>query len=82
MKEILYVRLKCGEFLLLLTGHVNGRDLGPLESVHEDTRRLLGEKTASLIWAASQFDPTLEAEERLTFLHNQARRVLESLDLD
>ncbi|WVZ02768.1 hypothetical protein V8G54_023574 [Vigna mungo] len=74
--------LKCGEFLLLLTGHVNGRDSAPLASIHEDTRRLLGEKTGSLIWAASQFEPTLGPEERLTFLQNQARRVLESLDLD
>ena len=79
--EILYLRLKCGEFLLLLTGHVNGRDSAPLGTIHEDTRRLLGENSASLIWAASQFDSTLNPEQRLTFLQNQARRVLESLDL-
>ena len=81
MKEILYLRLKCGEFLLLLIGHVNGRDSTPLATIHEDTRRLLGEKSASLIWAASQFGSTLDPEQRLTALQIQARRVLESLDL-
>jgi len=81
MKEILYLRLKCGEFLLLLIGHVNGRDSPPLATIHEDTRRLLGEKSASLIWAASQFGSTLDPEQRLTALQIQARRVLESLDL-
>jgi len=79
---MLYLRLKCGEFLLLLIGHVNGRDTPPLATIHEDTRRLLGEKSASLIWAASrQFDSTLDTEQRLTDLQIQARRVLESLDL-
>ncbi|KAL1822306.1 hypothetical protein ACET3Z_009084 [Daucus carota] len=71
------LRLKCGEFLLLLIGHVNGRDL----SIHEDIKRLLGEKSASLIWAASQFGSTLDPEQRLTALQIQARRVLESVDL-
>ncbi|MED6169806.1 hypothetical protein PIB30_024781 [Stylosanthes scabra] len=75
------LRLKCGEFLLLLIGHVNGRDAAPLATIHEDTRRLLGEKSASLIWAASQFGSTLDPEQRLTALQIQARRVLESLDL-
>ncbi|XP_057456841.1 uncharacterized protein LOC130747817 [Lotus japonicus] len=75
------LRLKCGEFLLLLIGHVNGRDSLPLATIHEDTRRLLGEKSASLIWAASQFGSTLDPEQRLTALQIQARRVLESLDL-
>lgn len=50
-------------------------------TIHEDIRRLLGEKSASLIWAASQFGSTLDPEQRLTALHIQARRVLESLDL-
>ncbi|KAM1816229.1 hypothetical protein FF1_000674 [Malus domestica] len=75
------LRLNCGEFLLLLIGHVNGRDRPPLATVHEDIRRLLGEKSASLIWAASQFGSTLDPEQRLTALHIQARRVIESLDL-
>lgn len=70
------LRLKCGEFLLLLIGHVNGRDL----SIHEDIKRLLGEKSASLIWAASQFGSTLDPGQRLTALQIQARRVLESVD--
>lgn len=63
--------------MLLLIGHVNGRDL----SIHEDIKRLLGEKSASLIWAASQFGSTLDPEQRLTALQIQARRVLESVDL-
>lgn len=75
------IRLRCGEFLLLLIGHVNGRQLSPMATIHEDIRRLLGEKSASLIWAASQFGSTLNPEERLMALHIQARRVLESLDL-
>ncbi|CBI23044.3 unnamed protein product, partial [Vitis vinifera] len=75
------LRMKCGEFLLLLIGHVNGRERPPLARIHEDVRRLLGEKSASLIWAASQFGSTLDPEQRLTALHIQARRVLESLDL-
>ncbi|KAL5538676.1 hypothetical protein UlMin_024300 [Ulmus minor] len=75
------LRLKCGEFLLLLIGHVNRRGRPPLSSIQEDIRRLLGEKSASLIWAASQFGSTLDPEQRLTALHIQARRVLESLDL-
>lgn len=75
------LRLKCGEFLQLLIGHVNGRDSPPLASIHEDTRRLLGETSASLIWAASQFGSTLDPEQRLTALQIQARRILESLDL-
>ncbi|KAB2623436.1 hypothetical protein D8674_041995, partial [Pyrus ussuriensis x Pyrus communis] len=73
--------LKCGEFLLLLIGHVNGRDTPPLATVHEDIRRLLGEKSASLLWAASQFGSTLDPEQRLTALHIQALLVIESLDL-
>ncbi|PON72016.1 Cell division protein [Parasponia andersonii] len=72
------LRLKCGEFLLLI-GHLNGRGRPPLASIQEDIRRLLGEKSASLIWAASQFGSTLDPEQRLTALHIQARRVLESL---
>ncbi|XP_004505584.1 uncharacterized protein [Cicer arietinum] len=75
------LRLKCGEFLQLLIGHVNGRDAPPLATIHEDTRRLLGETSASLIWAASQFGSTLDPEQRLTALQIQARRILESLDL-
>ncbi|XP_058730368.1 uncharacterized protein LOC131602304 [Vicia villosa] len=75
------LRLKCGEFLQLLIGHVNGRDSPPLATIHEDTRRLLGETSASLIWAASQFGSTLDPEQRLTALQIQARRILESLDL-
>ncbi|KAM7463647.1 hypothetical protein LguiA_031768 [Lonicera macranthoides] len=75
------LRLKCGEFLLLLLGHLNGRERSPMALIHEDVRRLLGEKSASLIWAASQFGSTLDPEQRLTALHIQARRVLESLDL-
>ncbi|XP_062120045.1 uncharacterized protein LOC133834448 [Humulus lupulus] len=75
------LRLKCGEFLLLLIGHVNGRGRPPLASIQEDIRRLLGENSASLIWAASQFGSTLDPDQRLTALHIQARRVLESLDL-
>ena len=75
------LRLKCGEFLQLLIGHVNGRDSPPLATIHEDTRRLLGESSASLIWAASQFGSTLDPEQRLTALQIQARRILESLDL-
>ncbi|KAA8548545.1 hypothetical protein F0562_000188 [Nyssa sinensis] len=71
------LRLKCGEFLLLLIGHVNGRERAPMATVHDDIRRLLGEKSASLIWVASQFGSTLNPEH----LHIQARRVLESLDL-
>lgn len=75
------LRMKCGEFLLLLIGHVNGRDKAPMATIHEDIRRLLGEKSASLIWAASQFGSTLDPEQRLIALQIQARRVLESLDL-
>ncbi|KAJ4834560.1 hypothetical protein Tsubulata_023721 [Turnera subulata] len=75
------LRLKCGEFLLLLIGHVNGRERAPMASIQEDVKRLLGEKAASLIWAASQFDSTLDPEQRMTNLHIQAGRVLESLDL-
>ncbi|XP_021286252.1 uncharacterized protein LOC110417937 [Herrania umbratica] len=75
------LRLKCGEFLLLHIGHVNGRERSPMATIHEDIRRLLGEKSASLIWAASQFGSTLDPDQRLTALHIQARRVLESLDL-
>ncbi|PIN14459.1 hypothetical protein CDL12_12920 [Handroanthus impetiginosus] len=75
------LRLKCGEFLLLLIGHVNGREKPPMMTIHEDVRRFLGEKSASLIWAASQFGSTLDPEQRLTALHIQARRVLESVDL-
>jgi hypothetical protein len=81
LKDILFFRLKCGEFLQLLIGHVNGRDSPPLATIHEDTRRLLGETSASLIWAASQFGSTLDPEQRLTALQIQARRILESLDL-
>uniref|UniRef100_A0A7N0RDA2 Impaired sucrose induction 1-like protein n=1 Tax=Kalanchoe fedtschenkoi TaxID=63787 RepID=A0A7N0RDA2_KALFE len=75
------LRLKCGEFLLLLIGHVNGRERAPMASVHDDVRRLLGEKSASLIWAASQSGSTLDPEQRLTALQIQARRVIESVDL-
>ncbi|KAL5726848.1 hypothetical protein ACHQM5_000098 [Ranunculus cassubicifolius] len=75
------IRLKCGEFLLLYIGHLNGRERLPMMKIHEDIRRLLGERSASLIWAASQFGSTLDPEQRQTALQIQARRVLESLDL-
>ncbi|KAH6838201.1 binding protein [Perilla frutescens var. hirtella] len=75
------LRLKCGEFLLLLIGHVNGRETPPMMAIHEDIRQYLGEKSGSLIWAASQFGSTLDPEQRLTALQIQARRVLESIDL-
>ncbi|KAK8964381.1 hypothetical protein KSP40_PGU002229 [Platanthera guangdongensis] len=76
------IRLKCGEFLLLLIGHVNGRrDHTPLANIHGEIRRLLGEKCASLIWAASQFGSNLEPDQRQTALHIQARRILEALEL-
>ena len=67
--------------MLLLIGHLNGRERAPMPSIHEDVRRLLGEKSASLIWAASQFGSTVDPEQRLMALQIQARRVLESLDL-
>lgn len=79
--SLLIHRLRCGEFLLLLVGHVNGKDRSPIASVNEDIRRLLGEKSASLIWAASQLGSTGDPEQRITALHIQAGRVLESLDL-
>lgn len=60
---------------------MNGKDRSPIASVNEDIRRLLGEKSASLIWAASQFGSTRDPEQRITALHIQAGRVLESLDL-
>ncbi|PKU81598.1 uncharacterized protein LOC110092721 [Dendrobium catenatum] len=76
------IRLKCGEFLLLLIGHVNGRrDHTPLANIHEDIRQLLGEKCASLIWATCQFGSNLDPEQRQTVLHVHARRVLEALEL-
>ncbi|XP_047955438.1 uncharacterized protein LOC125201395 [Salvia hispanica] len=75
------LRLKCGEFLLLLIGHVNGRETPPMMTIHDEIRQYLGEKSASLIWAASQFGSTLDPEQRLTALQIQARRVLESIDL-
>lgn len=75
------LRLKCGEFLLLLIGHVNGRETNSMATIHDDVRQLLGEKSASLIWVASQFGSTLDPDQRLTTLHIQARRVLESVDL-
>ncbi|KAF5192100.1 binding protein [Thalictrum thalictroides] len=59
----------------------NIRERPPMMRIHEDVRRLLGEKSASLIWAASQFGSTLDPEQRQTALHIQARRVLESLEL-
>ncbi|XP_043716941.1 uncharacterized protein LOC122664958 isoform X2 [Telopea speciosissima] len=75
------IRIRCGEFLLLLIGHVNGRERPPMATIHEDMKRLMGERSASLIWAASQFGSTLDPEQRQMALHIQARRVLESLDL-
>ncbi|KAK1304251.1 hypothetical protein QJS10_CPB11g00680 [Acorus calamus] len=74
------IRLKCAEFLLLLIGHVNGREKPSMATIYEGINRLLGEKSASLIWAASQFGSTLDPEQRQTALHIQARRVMESLD--
>lgn len=75
------IRLKCGEFLLLLIGHVSGRENPPLATIHEDIRQLLGEKCASLIWAASQFGSTLDSEQKQIALNIQARRVIEALEL-
>ncbi|MCL7028976.1 hypothetical protein MKW94_020580 [Papaver nudicaule] len=77
-----YIRLRCGEFLLLLIGHLNSRERPPKVRVHDEIRRLLGERSASLVWAASQFGSTLDPEQRQTALHIQARRVIESLELE
>jgi len=74
------IRLKCGEFLLLLIGHVNGREMAPLATIHDDIQQLLGEKCASLIWAASQFGSTLNPDERQIALQIQTRRVLEAIE--
>ncbi|XP_039142328.1 uncharacterized protein LOC120279462 isoform X2 [Dioscorea cayenensis subsp. rotundata] len=75
------IRLKCGEFLLLLAGQVKRRERAPLATIHEDIRKLLGEKCASLVWAVGQFGSTLAPEDRQVALQIQARRVLESLTL-
>ncbi|KAF6136207.1 hypothetical protein GIB67_001616 [Kingdonia uniflora] len=75
------IRLRCGEFLLILIGHLNGKEKTPMAKIHEDIRLLLGERSASLIWAASQFGSTLDPEQRQMALQIQARRVLESLEL-
>lgn len=40
-----------------------------MTTIHEDIRRLLGEKSASLIWAASQFGSMLDPDQRLTALY-------------
>ncbi|KAJ3672459.1 hypothetical protein LUZ60_007180 [Juncus effusus] len=75
------IRLKCGEFLLILIGHVHGRDNSPLSRINEDIKLLFEEKCASLIWAASQFGSTLDSDQRQTALHIQARRIIESLEI-
>lgn len=62
--------------MLLLIGHVKGRDRPFMLSIHKDIIRLLGEKSASLIWAASRFGSTLDSEQRLTVLQIQANGVL------
>ncbi|XP_042480484.1 uncharacterized protein LOC122061320 [Macadamia integrifolia] len=74
------IRIRCGEFLLLLIGHVNSRERPPMMTIHEDMKQLLGERSASLIWAASQFGSALDPGQWQTALYIQARRVLESLD--
>ncbi|KAK9103935.1 hypothetical protein Sjap_021189 [Stephania japonica] len=76
------IRLKCGEFLLLLIGHLNGKERPTMSRINDEIPQLLGEKSASLIWAASQFGSTLDPEQRQTALHIHAGRVLESLELD
>uniref|UniRef100_R7W5R1 Uncharacterized protein n=1 Tax=Aegilops tauschii TaxID=37682 RepID=R7W5R1_AEGTA len=48
--------------------------------IHEQMRNLLGEQCASLIWAASRFGSTLDADQRQMALQIQARRVVESLE--
>ncbi|KAL6606290.1 hypothetical protein ACP70R_041943 [Stipagrostis hirtigluma subsp. patula] len=53
-----HIRLKCGEFLLLLIGHVYAKESSP---IHEQMKNLFGEQCASLIWAASRFGSTLES---------------------
>ncbi|KAM0909225.1 hypothetical protein ACQ4PT_014942 [Festuca glaucescens] len=72
-----HIRLKCGEFLLLLIGHVYAKENTP---IHEQMRNLLGEQCASLVWAASRFGSTLDPEQRQMALQIQARRVVESLE--
>lgn len=72
-----HIRLKCGEFLLLLIGHVYAKENSP---IHEQMRILFGEQCASLIWAASRFGSTLDVEQRQMALQIQARRVVESLE--
>ncbi|RLN13146.1 hypothetical protein C2845_PM09G01390 [Panicum miliaceum] len=72
-----HIRLKCGEFLLLLIGHVYLKENSP---IHEQMKNLFGEQCASLIWAASRFGSTLDAEQRQTTLQIQAMRVVESLE--
>ncbi|KAK9147222.1 hypothetical protein Scep_005979 [Stephania cephalantha] len=76
------LRLKCGEFLLLLIGHLNGKERSAMIRINDEIPQLLGEKSASLIWAASQFGSTLDPEQRQTALHIHAGRVLESLELE
>uniref|UniRef100_A0A0E0L7A3 Uncharacterized protein n=1 Tax=Oryza punctata TaxID=4537 RepID=A0A0E0L7A3_ORYPU len=66
------ISLKCGEFLLLLIGHVYAKENSP---IHEQMRILFGEQCASLIWAASRFGSTLDVEQRQMALQIQARRV-------
>ncbi|RZC69639.1 hypothetical protein C5167_032769 [Papaver somniferum] len=73
IRNSLWSRLRCGEFLLLLIGHLNSRERPPKVRVHDEIRRLLGERSASFVWAASQFGSTLDPEQRQTALHIQAR---------
>lgn len=76
------VRLKCGEFLLLLAGHeCERREPTPLATILEDIKEILGEKCASFIWAASKFGSTLDPGKTQTALRTQARQVLQLLEL-
>ncbi|KQK19673.1 uncharacterized protein LOC100825438 [Brachypodium distachyon] len=72
-----HIRLKCGEFLLLLIGHVYVKENTP---IHAQMKNLFGEQCASLIWAASRFGSNLDSEQRHRTLEIQARRVVESLE--
>ncbi|KAK9144051.1 hypothetical protein Syun_013451 [Stephania yunnanensis] len=76
------LRLKCGEFLLLLIGHLNGKERPTMIRINDEIPQLLGEKSASMIWAASQFVQHWIQSRGRTALHIHAGRVLESLELE
>ncbi|KAJ4803526.1 hypothetical protein LUZ62_016092 [Rhynchospora pubera] len=78
MRRDTSVRIKCAEFLLLITGNAYEKgETHMLPKIYEDIKQGLGENCTMLIQAANRFASSLDPRKRQDALTAQARCIVE-----